>query len=64
MTDNNEPYERKDFNDFLIGDMTPDDDTPEWIAARANISPWMENFDFSDIDKYVNSKCPHPLDKG
>ncbi|KKN46613.1 hypothetical protein LCGC14_0671180 [marine sediment metagenome] len=49
MTDNNEPYERKDFNDFLIGDMTPDD-SPEYRAFMADdVSPWMANFDFSDM---------------
>ncbi len=48
MTDNNEPYERKDFNDFLVGDSVPDD-SPEYHARLADQSEWMRNFDFSDM---------------
>lgn len=47
MTDN-DTYERKDFNDYLIGDSTPDD-SPEYRAFMADISPEMANFDFSDL---------------
>ncbi len=47
MTDN-DTYERKDFNDFWIGGETPDN-SPERVAARADISPEMANFDFSDM---------------
>lgn len=47
MTDN-DTYERKDFNDFVIGDTTPDN-SPENLAFLADVSPEMANFDFSDV---------------
>ena len=47
MTDNG-TYERKDFNDFVIGDTTPDN-SPENLAFLADVSPEMANFDFSDL---------------
>jgi hypothetical protein len=46
--DNTDTYERKDFNDFLIGDSTPDD-SPEYHAFMADVSPELANFDFSDM---------------
>jgi hypothetical protein len=46
--DNTDTYERKDFNDFLVGDMTPDD-SPEYHAFMADVSPGLANFDFSDL---------------
>jgi hypothetical protein len=47
MTDN-DTYERKDFNDFVIGDTTPDN-SPENLAFLADVSPEMANFDFSEV---------------
>lgn len=47
MTDN-DTYERKDFNDFVIGDTTPDN-SPENLAFLADVSPELANFDFSDL---------------
>ena len=44
----NETYERKDFNDFLVGDSVPDD-SPEYNAFMADISPELDNFDFSEL---------------
>jgi hypothetical protein len=45
---NTDTDERKDFNDFLIGDATPDD-SPEYNAFMADVSPELANFDFSDL---------------
>ena len=47
MTDNNS-YERKDFNDFVIGDTTPDN-SPENLAFLADVSPELDSFDFSEL---------------
>ncbi len=46
--DNTDTYERKDFNDYLLGDATPDD-SPEYRAFMAEVSPELANFDFSDM---------------
>lgn len=46
--DNTNTYERKDFNDFVIGDTTPDN-SPENLAFLADVSPEMANFDFKDL---------------
>lgn len=48
MTDNTTDETTNDFNDFLIGDAAPDD-SPEYHAFMADVSPELANFDFSDL---------------
>lgn len=45
--DNND-YERKDFNDF-VAEGTPPDNSSENLAFLADVSPELDNFDFSAL---------------